>query len=194
MLAHPYLSVDVLLYVIGIVLNLDSCLLLVYVFSNIVRSVTFSAQPSAPIQPAPTPNDASATRPSPIRPALKRPKGPKRPNAFYDDRGFPDPSDEYDSIIDSIDGGTVLRKRRHPAPRLDDIDPQFNNQYDPALHDTEFKELFRPSPILSAEQNDQLASLIKKYWPVFDKRGVFIPVRDYECVINTGSATPLWAA
>jgi hypothetical protein len=30
--------------------------------------------------------------------------------------------------------------------------------------------------------------LVQKYWSVFDERGVFVPVCNYECVINTGDA------
>jgi hypothetical protein len=33
--------------------------------------------------------------------------------------------------------------------------------------------------------------LVRKYWPVFDKNGVFVPVKHYECVINTGDSTPI---
>ena len=33
--------------------------------------------------------------------------------------------------------------------------------------------------------------LIQKYWSVFDDKGQFIPVRDYTCSIDTGSARPI---
>jgi hypothetical protein len=33
--------------------------------------------------------------------------------------------------------------------------------------------------------------LIQKYWSVFDDKGQFIPVKDYSCEINTGSARPI---
>jgi hypothetical protein len=33
--------------------------------------------------------------------------------------------------------------------------------------------------------------LVKKYWPVFGKNGVFVPVKYYECVINTGDSPPI---
>lgn len=70
----------------------------------------------------------------PIRPAMKPKKGRKRKNVFTDDRGFPDPSDEYDTLLRNIDGGTVLRKCLHPARPLDEIDPAFNVQYNEAKH------------------------------------------------------------
>jgi hypothetical protein len=34
-------------------------------------------------------------------------------------------------------------------------------------------------------------ALIIKYWTVFDDRGVFAPVINYKCVINTGNAHPI---
>jgi hypothetical protein len=36
-----------------------------------------------------------------------------------------------------------------------------------------------------------LLNVIKKYWCVFDKRGTFTPVCNYECIINTGTAAPI---
>ena len=35
---------------------------------------------------------------------------------------------------------------------------------------------------------DRVYNLIKKHWPVFDTNGVFVPVKNYECVINTGDS------
>jgi hypothetical protein len=34
-------------------------------------------------------------------------------------------------------------------------------------------------------------ALVKKYWSVFDKRGVWVPVQNYECVIDSGDAHPI---
>jgi hypothetical protein len=33
--------------------------------------------------------------------------------------------------------------------------------------------------------------LVKKNWPVFDKNGIFVPVKHYECVIDTGNSLPI---
>jgi hypothetical protein len=65
---------------------------------------------------------------------------------------------------------------------LDEIDPAFNLQYDASKHGEKFCEEFHPSPLLTAEENEQLADLIKEFWPVFDDTGLFIPIKDYECV------------
>jgi len=39
-----------------------------------------------------------------------------------DDRGFPDQSDDYDTLLHNADGGPILCKLKHPAPSLDDPD------------------------------------------------------------------------
>ncbi len=38
---------------------------------------------------------------------------------------------------------------------------------------------------------EQVYSLIRKFWSVFDSKGVFVPVKKYECIINTGNAHPI---
>ena len=136
-------------------------------------------------------NSAAQPLPSPIRPATKFKRGGRRPNVFIDDRGFPDQSDEFDTLLHNIDGGSILRKRVHPSRSLSDIDPAFNVQYDESKHGTQFRSQFKASPLLSNQQNKQLADLIKKYWCVFDDAGRFIPVKDYECNIDTGDAAPI---
>ncbi len=32
---------------------------------------------------------------------------------------------------------------------------------------------------------------MNKYWSVFSDKGMFIPIKDYECVIDAGSARPI---
>ncbi len=61
-------------------------------------------------------------------------RGQKRKNVFYDNRGFPDQSHEFDVVLWNIDGGTVLRKRKHPAPALNNIDPNFFIAHDESIH------------------------------------------------------------
>jgi hypothetical protein len=95
---------------------------------------------------------------APICVSPKPPKGKKRKNLFIDDRGFPDQSDEFDTLLHSLDGGPMLRKRRHPAPTFDDIDPAFNFAFDKALHGAQFKEEFTPSPLLSDAENSWKSS------------------------------------
>jgi hypothetical protein len=38
---------------------------------------------------------------------------------------------------------------------------------------------------------EKIYTIIHENWSVFDRKGVFVPVRNYECVINTGSARPI---
>ena len=46
-------------------------------------------------------------------------------------------------------------------------------------------------PHLEPQVRDRVYNLIKKYWPVFDTNGVFVPVKNYECVIDTGDSLPI---
>ena len=70
-----------------------------------------------------------------IRPARKGKKGRKRKNVFYDDRGFPDQSNEYDYLLQNVDGWRVLCMQQiHPTPPLDDIDPVSYSIFDEKLH------------------------------------------------------------
>ena len=76
------------------------------------------------------PSIFTSTDPSgePIRVPCKI-RGKKRPNVFLDDRGFPDQSHKFDVILHNVQGGPILRKRKHDAPPLNDIDPHFHLQY-----------------------------------------------------------------
>jgi len=109
-----------------------------------------------------------------------------------DNRGFPDQSDEYDHyLLHSIDGGTVLRKLQHPMPDLNGpIDPSFDHPFIPDEHEETLKKKVDVSH-LHLNQQTEVYDLIREFWPVFDERGVFIPVKNYECVIDTGTACPI---
>ncbi len=92
----------------------------------------------------PPPEDCGDSPPTfspsvePIRVAT-RSRGRKRPNVFYDDRGFPDQSHNFDVILHSIHGGSVLRKHKHPAPALDNEDTAFLSIYDEAKHGSKLR-------------------------------------------------------
>jgi hypothetical protein len=117
-------------------------------------------------------------------------RGKKRQNVFYDDRGYPDQSHDFDVLLHNIGGGTILRKRKHPAPPLDDIDPRFFAVYDETAHGATLRKLLDLSHLDTSVQN-KVYRLIQKYWSVFDDKGQFVPVKDYECVIDTGTARPI---
>ncbi len=111
-------------------------------------------------------------------------------NVFCNDRGFPDKSNDYDHLLHNIDGGTILQQTKYPTPPLDVDNPTFNYVYSEELHGEKLQSKLDVSH-LSPENASALLDLIKEYWCVFDKRGIFTPVRDYQCIINTGNASPI---
>jgi hypothetical protein len=112
-------------------------------------------------------------------------------NLFLDDRGFPDQSNEYNHMLHNIDGGPILRKLRHPVPDFgEDVVPAFYAPFVPVKHkDQMLKDLDLSH--LDPDLQERIYGIIQKYWSVFDEKGVFVPVKNYECVINTGTARPI---
>ena len=35
---------------------------------------------------------------------------------------------------------------------------------------------------------NKVCAIVQKYWSIFNHKGIFIPVKNYECVIDTGEA------
>ncbi len=92
-------------------------------------------------------------------------------------------------LLHNIDGGPVLRRLKHPPPPLGVVDPLFSVQYDESIHGARLNKDLDLSH-LDTDLQQTIYVLIIKYWPVFDNRGVFVPVKNYECVIDTGNAHP----
>jgi hypothetical protein len=74
----------------------------------------------------------SATATPPADPALPpiciadKPKHRKQmPNVLVNDRGLPDKSKYYKNLLHNVDGGSILRKLKHPPPLFDEVDPTF---------------------------------------------------------------------
>jgi hypothetical protein len=111
-------------------------------------------------------------------------------NVFVDDRGFPDKSEYYENLLHNIHGGPILHKLKHPPPSLDEVDPKFFSAYDESKHGAQLKKDLDLSHLEPAVHN-RIYALVKKYMSVFDNKGVFVPVKNYECVINTGEAKPI---
>jgi len=76
-------------------------------------------------------------------------------------------------------------------PDLDGpIDPSFDHPFIQEEHDAIMQKKVDLSH-LDLDLQNQVYDLIREFWPVFDERGVFVPVKKYECVIDTGAARPI---
>lgn len=125
----------------------------------------------------------------PIR-VRKHKRGKKRDRSvFFDDRGYPDPQNEWDAILPDADS-QLIRKRKHPLPPLNSIDPDFNTQFNESKHGEKLRRELNLEHLEPA-QREKVKQLVMKYWPVFADEGVVVPVKDYECVIDTGTNRPV---
>jgi hypothetical protein len=93
-------------------------------------------------------------------------------------------------LLHDFDCGPVLWKLKHPLPPLNVANPLFSFQYDKSLHDAHLHKDLNLSHLDTTLQQT-IYALIIKYWPVFDNRGVFIPIMNYECVIDTRNTHPI---
>ena len=128
---------------------------------------------------------------TPIQVAPKPKQCKRLQNVFLDDRGFPDQSDNNNHVLHNIDGGPILRKLKHPVPDLHaPVDPIFNSEFIPEKHKAQMRhnvDLFHLDPNLQ----EQIYSLIREFWSVFYSKGIFVPVKSYKCIIDTGNARPI---
>ncbi len=101
----------------------------------------------------------------------------KSPNIFVDNRGFPNETKHYNALLCNIDGGVILQKLKHPPPPLNVVDPFFLRRYDEATHG---KRMCRDLDLSHLEPHirDRVYNLVIKYWSVFDKNGIFVPVKN----------------
>ena len=129
--------------------------------------------------------------PKPHRmPASIKKKRKRFLSPLFNDRGHPDPHDEWDSLLPDVKAGRLIWKRKHATPSLSDIDPNFGKEYDEVKHGAILQAELDVSH-LKPFQQVILTAVIKKYWRVFSKEGVTVPVKDYECEIDAGNATPI---
>jgi hypothetical protein len=133
-----------------------------------------------------SPDASSARSPICVDP---KPKHRKRlQNVFLDDRGFPDQSNEYDNVLHHVKGRPVLRKLKHPQPDLDaPPDPAYQLIFIPEKHKAQLRKDVDLSH-LEPDLQEDVYNMIQEFWSVFDGKGVFVPVKNYECVIDTGTA------
>ncbi len=81
-----------------------------------------------------------------------------------------------------------MRKLKHPPPSLDEVDPKFFSAYDESKHGAQLKKDLNLSHLEPTVRNQIIYALVKKYWSVFDDKDVYVPVKNYECVIDTEDA------
>ena len=140
----------------------------------------------SPLEPLPQP----ATPP----PSDMAPKGKggccQIKNAFADNRGYPDQINYHNNLLHNIDSSPVLQKLRHPPPPINKVSPSFDFQFDKTLHGARLRQQLDLSHLNDALQT-RMYTLIQKYWLVFDKHGVWVPVKNYKCIIDTGNTPPI---
>jgi hypothetical protein len=122
---------------------------------------------------------------------VDKPKRRKRSQkVFVSDRGFPDKTKHYEALLCNVDSGVILRKPKHPSPPFDKVDPLFFCTYNEAKHGEQMQHDLDLSH-LEPQVRNRVYVLVKKYWPVFDANGVFVPVKNYESVIDIGDSLPI---
>ncbi len=112
-------------------------------------------------------------------------------NVFLDDRRLPDQSDEYDHVLHHVTGRVVLRKLKHPKPDLKaPPDPPYHSTF---LSEKHKAQLRKDVDLSHFEPNlqEEVYNMIQEFWSVFNGKVVFVLVKNYECVIDTGTARPI---
>ncbi len=44
---------------------------------------------------------------------------------------------------------------------------------------------------LEPDLQERIYDILRRHWSVFDEKGVFVPVKHYKCVIDTGNSWPI---
>ncbi len=90
-------------------------------------------------------------------------------------------------MLPEVKAGCLIRKRVHAAPTIRDIDPNFGEEYDEDKHGDILRDELNVTHLTPLQQSI-LTAVIKHSWRVFSKKGVTVPVKDYEYEIDTGNA------
>ncbi len=112
------------------------------------------------------------------------------PNDFVNDRGFPEESEYYKNLLHNVEGGPILCKLKHPSPLFDEVDPTFFCAYNKSTHGEQLQKDLNLAQ-LKPHVRDKVYAIVQKYWSVFNDKGIFILVKNYKCVIDTGDAKPI---
>jgi hypothetical protein len=83
-------------------------------------------------------------------------------NVFYNDHRFPDQSHDFNVILQNINGGCILQKRKHPAPSINNLDPCFASKYYKAKHGAKLQSNLDLS-YLDEQVRAKVYGLIQKY-------------------------------
>ena len=135
----------------------------------------------------PTAFQSSITTKRTIVRVPKVPYHKKKPNMFEIDQ-IPDPRDNFDFLQQS-EVGKVIQKTIKSALTDADIDPIFASRtFSPAKHQAQLDKHLKIGGHISSAVKQQIADLVKKYWCCFDDENVKIPIKGYQCVIDTGDA------
>ena len=136
---------------------------------------------------------AHAGEGTPIWVAPKAKQRKRLQHVFLDNRGFPDQSNNYDQVLHDIGGGPGLRKLKHHVLDLKaPFDPAFFLDFIPEKHAAQMRQEVDLSH-LDPDLQERIYSLIREFWSVFDSKGIFVPVKYYKCIIDTGNARPVIA-
>jgi hypothetical protein len=125
---------------------------------------------------------------------IRIPKPPyrkKRPNIFKEGPSeIPDPMSDFQFLHQQKVGNTIKRSTKLPREE-NDLDPQFQLKFDESKHGDELRKNLCLDPTIPREIKNELINIIKEYWSCFCEEKVTVPIRDYECVIDTGTAKPI---
>ena len=119
----------------------------------------------------------------------RRKKGRRPTNAYVDDRGRQDWQEDW-AWLEEPSYGQVLRKRVRQHKMRDETDPAFDVPYNESVHGQYMRENLNLDHLSPARQA-QVRQIIIDHWGVFNPAGANIPVQDYECHIDTGTASPV---
>jgi hypothetical protein len=94
-------------------------------------------------------------------------------------------------LLHHVKGRPILCKLKHPKPDLDaPPDPAYQLIFIPEKHKAQLRKDVDLSH-LKPNLQEEVYNLIREFWSVFNGKGVFILVKNYECVIDTGTAPPI---
>ena len=69
-------------------------------------------------------------------------------------------------------------------------DLSFGEEYNEALHGKTLRKEINLSHLSTIQQNIVFENM-KQFWRVFSKKCTTVPVKNYECEIDTGSSCPI---